>query len=131
MVTLTLTEVSVLVIAIAMAVAVAIFGRLSFQINRTASEVENTARKIGELDGHARELLRAGERDLEEIRVLTRETARIAEDVHAVTGEASALTVQCIRALENNVGERARAAIVGARAGYSALRRARNADSDD
>lgn len=127
--TFTLTEVLMILVAFAVAVFVGIFARLSFQLNKTASEMEETARRARDLVPATRSLLEQAESDLRDVRDLTRRTTKIAEDVQAVTGEASALTVQVLQALEGPVSDRARAAVVGARAGFEALRHGRGAEA--
>jgi uncharacterized protein YoxC len=122
-VTFTLAEVLTIVGVIAGVVFVVIFARLAFQLNNTAAEMEKTARNFNELVPPARRLLEQSQGAFEEIRELTRRTTKIADDVQAVTGEASTLSLQVLRALEGQIGDRARAAVAGARAGFTALRR--------
>jgi len=126
--TFTLSEVLLLVVAVTAMAFVIVFVGLSFQLRRTAAEMEETARHVRSLVSPAQRLLKEAESDVAEIRELARRTTQIAQDVQSVTGEASALTIQLLRALEGEVSDRARAAMVGARAGFAALRRTRSED---
>ena len=124
--TVTITEVLLLVLVILATAGLVIFSRLAFQFQRTAGEVERLARNSAELVPSARRLIDKAESDLEQLRTLTSNTARIAEDVQAVTHEASSLSVALLRALDGNLSPRVRAAAVGARSGYAAFQRARS-----
>jgi len=108
--------------AIAGVIFLIIFARLAIQISHTAAEVERTVRNLNELVPPARRLLEQTESDLEEIRELARRTTKIAEDVEAVTGQASTMTVQLLKGLEGQILDRAKAAVAGVKAGVTALR---------
>lgn len=136
--TFTLLELVAVLVTMGLAVALVYFVKVAKQIRRTAAELEVTARRVSELTPGIQKLLSHGEAELEELRVLTKTTSEVAGHVHAVTGEASAATVQLIRGLEGQVVnrygamfDRYGAIVAGARAGLALLKRTRGNGSDE
>jgi hypothetical protein len=120
-----------LILTIGVAALLVVIGRLSFQLNRTAAEVEHTARQCRELIPSIRRVADRAEEDLATLRSVGEHTARIAEDIQQVTGQASGLTVRLLRTAEDMVVDRAHAAVAGARAGFDALHKQGNGNGHD
>ena len=118
----TVLETVAVLVAIGFAVGIVIFVRMAKQVRKTAAELEQTLRRVAELTPAAQRLIANGESELAELRRLTQQTSQVASHVNAITGEASAATLQLLRGLEHNVLDRASAIAAGARAGFAALR---------
>jgi len=114
--------------AIGFGIGIVYFVRLTKQVRKTAAELEQTLRRVTELTPAAQRLLANGESELEELRRLTQQTSQVAGHVNAITGEASAATLQLLRGLEHNVLDRVSAVAAGARAGFAALRHGNGRD---
>jgi hypothetical protein len=128
--TFTLLELVAVLATIGLAVAVVFFVHFAKQLTRTAAELENTARRVSELIPAAQRVLGSAESELEELRILTHKTSQVAGHVHAVTGEASAATVNLLRGLEGRFTNRYGALVAGARAGLAVIKGARGNGSD-
>lgn len=113
------------VTAIALVVGMFVLARLAARIGRAADGVELAARRIAELTPSARALIENGRDELEALRSLTRTTTAVAEDVRAVSGQASAVTSHLLGGFDTEVIGRYRAIFAGARAGVDVLRRFR------
>jgi len=122
---MTLLEGIVGIIAVALLIAVLVLVRIALRIGRAADNVGLAARQVAELTPAARELIESGKSELEALRLLTRTSTHVVEDVRVVTGQASAVTSQVMRGVESEVVERYRAIFAGARAGFDMLRRFR------
>jgi hypothetical protein len=130
--TFTLYEGLAVLATIGFATGLVAFVRLARQLQRSAAELEYTARRVSELTPAAQRFLANGESELEELRVLTQKTSQVAGHVTAVTGEASAATLHLLRGLEGHVVDRYGAIVAGTRAGLAMLKRARgNGDEGD
>jgi hypothetical protein len=123
----TVLEMVAVLVAIGFVIGIVYFVRLTKQVRKTAAELEQTLRRVTELTPAAQRLLANGESELEELRRLTQHTSQVAGHVNAITGEASAATLQLLRGLEHNVLDRVSAVGAGARAGFAALRNGRDA----
>jgi dTDP-glucose pyrophosphorylase len=128
--TFSLLELVAVLAMMGLAVALVYFVKTTNQVRRTAAELEVTARRVSELTPGIQRLLSHGESELEELRLLTQRTSQVAGHVEAVTGEASAATVQLIRGLEGQVANRYGAVVAGARAGLALLKRVRGNGSN-
>jgi hypothetical protein len=122
---MTLLEALMGVNAIVLVVGVLVLARLAARIGRAADGVELAARRVAELTPAARALIETGRDELEALRSLTRTTTAVAEDVRAVSGQASAVTSHLLRGFESEIIDRYRAVFAGARAGIDMLRRFR------
>ena len=127
----TVLELVAVLVAIGFAIGIVYFVRLTKQVRKTAAELEQTLRRVAELTPAAQRLLANGESELEELRRLTQQTSLVASHVNAITGEASAATLQLIRGLEHNVLDRVSAIAAGARAGFAALHHGNGRYEDD
>lgn len=128
--TFTILEVVAVLATIGLAVAVVFFVHFARQITRTAAEFENTARRVSELVPAAQRVLGNAESELEELRMLTHKTSQVAGHVHAVTGEASAATVNALRGFEGTFTNRYGAIVAGARAGLAVLKAVKRAQGN-
>jgi hypothetical protein len=122
---MTLLETLMVVNAIALVAGVFVLARLSARIGQAADDVGLAARRIAELTPAARALIETGRDELEALRSLTSTTTAVAENVRAVSGQASAVTSHLLRGFESEVIDRYRAVFAGARAGIDMLRRFR------
>ena len=123
---MTLLEGIMGVIAIALLVGVLALTRLAIRIGRAADDVGLAARRVGELTPAAHELIAHARAELEALRSLTSISTRVVEDVRAVSGQASAVASQLSRGFDNDIVDRYRAILAGARAGFDVLRRFRS-----
>ncbi len=122
---MTLLEGIVGTIALTLVIGVFVLARLAVRLGRAADQVAFTTRRVGELVPAARDLIESGHSQLESLRSLTHSATDVADDVRAVTGRASAVTSQVLRAFESIVANRYLAIFAGARAGFDVLRRFR------
>lgn len=127
----TVLEMVAVLVAIGFAIGIVYFVRLTKQVRKTATELEQTLRRVAELTPAAQRLLANGESELEELRRLTQQTSQVASHVNAITGEASAATLQLIRGIEHNFLDRVSAVAAGARAGFAVLRHGNGRYYDD
>jgi len=122
---MTLLEALIGVNTIALVVGVFVLARLATRVGQAADDVGLAARRVAELTPAARELIETGRDELVALRSLTRATAAVAEDVRAVSGQASVVTSHLLRGFDSEVIDRYRAIFAGARAGINILRRFR------
>ena len=122
---MTMLEALILVNAIALVVSVFVLSRLATRIGQAMDDVGLAARRISELTPAAQALIETSHDEIVALRSLTRTTAAVAEDVRAVTGQASMVTSHVLRGFESEVFDRYRAVFAGARAGIDMLRRFR------
>lgn len=122
---MTMIEVFIGANSLALVAGVLVLARLASRIGRAADEVGLAARRVTELAPSARALIETGREELESLRLLTRTTNAVADDVRAVSGQASAVTSHLMRGFESEIFDRYRAVFVGARAGIGMLRRFR------
>jgi len=129
--TFTLLEVVAGITCVAVIAGVIAFARLTRRLSGTAREIEYAARRVSALTPAVESLIDDGRAQLEELQSLTHNTSQIVGDVQAVTGEASAATVNVVRLLEDRVVGRYAAIIAGTRAGLNVLRRARGGNGSE
>lgn len=122
---MTMIEVFIGANSLALVAGVLILARLTARIGRAADDVGLAARRVAELTPAARELIDTGRQELESLRLLTRTTTEVANDIRAVSGKASSVTSQLARGLESELFDRYRAVFAGARAGLGILSRLR------
>lgn len=125
---MTMIEIFIGANSLALVAGVLVLARLSARIGNAADEVGLAARRVTDLTPNARALIETGHDELQELRTLTRTTAAVANDVRAVSGQASTATSHLVRGLESEVFGRYRAVFAGARAGIGMLRRFRDGD---
>ena len=122
---MTMIEVFIGANSLALVAGVLVLARLASRIGRAADEVGLTARGVRELAPSARALIETGREELESLRSLTRTTNAVANDVRAVSGQASTVTSHLMRGFESEIFNRYRAVFAGARVGMDILRRYR------
>ena len=116
------------IIAVALLIGVLVLARLAQRIGRAADEVGAAARSVVSITPSARDLIDRGRTELDALRALTSTTALVAEDVRAVSEQASGVTSQLLRGFESEVMDRYRAIFAGIREGVDVLRRFRSVD---
>jgi len=123
---MTMIEVFIGANSLALVAGVVVLARLAARIGDAADDVGLAARRVADLSPNVRALIETGHDELESLRSLTRTTAAVANDVRAVSEQASTATSHLVRGFESEVFGRYRAAFAGARAGIGMLRRFRD-----
>jgi hypothetical protein len=122
---MTLLEGMIGFIAISLLIGIFVLARLAGRIGAAADSVGLAARHVAELAPAARGLIESGQAELTALRSISRTAEGVADDVRAVTSQASAVSSQVLNGFESEVIDRYRAIFAGARAGFDVLRRFR------
>ncbi len=122
---MTLLEGMIGIIAVSLLIGMFVLARLAGRIGGAADSVGLAARRAAELAPAARGLIESGQAELTALRSITRTAAGVAQDVRAVTNQASAVGSEVLQGFESEVIGRYRAIFAGARAGFDVLRRLR------
>jgi hypothetical protein len=125
---MTMIEVIIGANVLVLVAGVLVLARLASRVGRAADDVGLVARRLAELTPAAHALIESGREELESLRLLTRATTAVANDLRAVSGQASAVTSHLARGFESEVFDRYRAVFAGARAGLGMLRRFRGSN---
>ena len=122
--TFTLFEVLLLITAIAGVVLIAYVIRVITQVSRTAHEVEELVRHLNYMRPQFERVLDSAEKELVEMRELTKKADGIAGDVGSLTHQATRLALPALTSLTSLAGPLsfATAALSGARLGLKVLR---------
>ena len=122
--TFSLIEVLLLIAAIAGVVLIAYVIRVITQVSRTAHEVEKLVRHLNYMRPQFERVLDSAEKELVEIRELTKKADGIAGDVGSLTHQAARLAVPALTSLTSLAGPLsfATAALSGAQLGLKVLR---------
>lgn len=122
--TFSLTEVLLLISAIAGVVLIAYVIRVITQVSRTAHEVEELVRHLNYMRPQFERVLDSAEKELVDIRELTKKADGIAGDVGSITHQATRLALPALTSLTSLAGPLsfATAALSGARLGLKVLR---------
>jgi len=122
--TFSLTEVLLLIIAIAVVVLVVYLIRLAGQASRTTAEVEELVRHLNYMRPQFERVLESTEKELAEVRELTKKANGIAGDVGSLTHQASRVALPALTNLGSLAGplSYASAALTGAKIGLKVLR---------
>jgi dsDNA-specific endonuclease/ATPase MutS2 len=123
--TFTVSDIMLTVIALSLAACAVQLLRIWGRLGRTATEVENASRRVGELEPRLERVLDELSGELRELRSLTRRTDAVVSDVQAVSGEIR-------RGVEIvDLTRRTRAAVAGARAGLAVLGRSQPSNNGE
>jgi len=125
---MTLLEGMIGIIALSLLVGIFVLVRLASRIGAAVHSVDLAARHFVELAPAARGLIESGQAELTALRSISRTAEGVADDVRAVTSQASALSSEVLRGFESEVIDRYRAIFAGARAGFDVLRRFRGSN---
>lgn len=122
--TFSLIEVLLLITAIAGVVLIAYVIRVITQMSRTAHEVEELVRHLNYMRPQFERVLDSAEKELVEMRELTKKADGIAGDVGSLTHQATRLALPALTSLTSLAGPLsfATAALSGARLGLKVLR---------
>lgn len=122
--TFSLIEVLLLITAIAGVVLIAYIIRVLGQVSKTASEVEELVRHLNYMRPQFERVLDATEKELIDIRKLTKKADGIAGDVGSITHQATRLALPALTNLTSLAGPLsfATAALSGAKLGLKILR---------
>ena len=122
--TFSLIEVLLLISAIAVIVLIAYIIRVITQVSRTAKEVEDLVRHLNYMRPQFERVLESAEKELIEVRELTKKADGIAGDVGSLTHQATRLALPALTSLTSLAGPLsfATAALSGARLGLKVLR---------
>lgn len=122
--TFSLIEVLLLITAIAGVVLIAYVIRVITQMSRTAHEVEELVRHLNYMRPQFERVLDSAEKELVEMRELTKKADGIAGDVGSLTHQATRLALPALTRLTSLAGPLsfATAALSGARLGLKVLR---------